>query len=254
MKTIMNKLMVLLFLFFCNCSDVENMAELSDTCFPNVDDRYEYPVIPGTEEWSQLSSTDEAFQVCQLPDNVLKSISTTGLIDALVHSPLFTGYYLLSSSPPIETWYRHYSRFNSTQELFNRENLGEALVSYYKAIDLDCIESTDRDEDYSLTGEYERLMGLEFLFTNQEILVKTGHQKKQELVEAFLTKHEQNKEHWTVIVPIAWVMLDDNYTPMVEYYENNTGLYEQSILLGYVFSTEQSDLIISIANSYINKK
>jgi len=254
MKTIMNKFIVLLLFFLWNCSDVENVEEFTGSCYPNVDDRYEYPVVPGTEEWRQLSSTDEAFQVCQLPDDVLKSISTPGLIDALLHSPLFTSYYMLSSSSPIETWHRHYSRFNSAQELYNRKNSGDALVAYYKEVNLKCIEATVGDEGYSVAGDYGRLFGLEFLFTKQEILDKIGHKKKQELVKVFLSNSKQKREHWAVIIPMAFVMLSDNYPPMVDYYQDNTELYEKSILRGYVFSTEQTGLIVSIANGYIKTK
>jgi hypothetical protein len=250
----MNKFWILPLLFLCNCGIFENVKVLQNSCFPIADDHYVYPLVPGTEEWRQLSSTDEAFQVCQLPDNILKSISTPGLIDALIHSPMFTGFYLLSSSSPVEFWHNHYSRNNSAQELFERENSGDALVAYYKSVDIDCIKSATGDDASTMTADNERLFGLEFLFTKQEILVKIGHQKKQELVEALLSKYNQNKENRIEVVPMAWVMRSDAYAPMLEYYSNNKELYEQSILLGYVSSTEQSNVIVSMANNYINKK
>lgn len=243
----MNKFTLLILILLCSCSKVENIREKSTNfCFPNVADSYIYPVVPGTNEWRNLSSTDEAYKVIQLPESVLKTISTKGLIDALLHAPLFTGFYLSSSSCPVDTWHGHYSRFNSAQELFSRKNSGDTLVDYYKEVNLDCIEKGEVYEDK------ERLFGLEFLFTKHEILEKINKQKKQELVVALLSRCKQNTENWREIVPMAWVMLNDNYEPMLKYFLENTKLYEESIQQGYVFSSDQSNRIISIAKNYIN--
>jgi hypothetical protein len=203
------------------------------------------------EEWQ---TSDDVFKLVQLPDQVLKTISTEGLIDATVLSPLFSSFFLLSSSSPIEKWHRHYERFNSAEELFKRDDAGKALVKYYQAVSFDCIESSAGDENFRPLDVYERIFGLEFLFTKQEILNKIEHQDKQMLVSTLLSKYEQKPERWMVIVPVAHIMFDDKYPPMVEYYQDNIELYDQSIGSGYVFSTEQSDLIISFANSFINKK
>lgn len=250
MKTTV-KFTLLILIFLCNCSKVENVEnrdELTNSCFPNVNDRYVYPIVPGTDEWRRLPSTDEAFKVIQLPESVLKTISTKGLIDALIHAPLFSGSYSLSSSYAVDTWHRHYSRFNSTQELFNRKNSGDTLVDYYKEVNCGCIEKSD------LNLEKERLFGLEFLFTKQEILEKISKQKKQELVVALLSCCE-NSEDLIEVVPMAWVMLNDNYEPMLKYYIENEKLYSESIQKGYIFSAaDQSNRIISIARNYINKK
>lgn len=254
MKTITNKFAFLLLIFFYNCNNIENVQKPSNSCFPTANDPYVYPIVPGMQEWKQFSSTDEAFLACQLPVRTLKSISTRGLIDALIFSPLFTGSYLLSSSSPVDFWHRHYLRFNSGEELFKREDAGEALVSYYKEVDFKCVQVAGGNESHSLDKEFERLFGLEFLFTKQEIVDKIGHQKKQELVEAFLSKYEQDKERWPVIVPMAGIMLIDNYPPMVEYYQKNTELYRESILSGYISSAEQSGLIVAIAKSFITEK
>lgn len=271
MKTILKKLAIL-FIFFgcyscdsedfqqlsdtyspdvngCYSCDSEDFRQLSDTCFPDVNDCYTYPIVPGTDKWQKLSSIDEAFQVCQLPDKTLKSISTPGLIDAIAYSPMFVGHYMLSSSSPVETWHMLYAKLNSVQELFDRDDAGEVLVAYYKAIDFRCINS---NEEHYIT-ESERLSGIEFLFTKQEVLNKISHQKKQELVEALLSNYNQKIERSSIIVPIAWIMFNDNYQPMMAYYTSNVKQYEQSIHAGYVFSKEQSESIVSIANDFINE-
>jgi hypothetical protein len=260
LKTIMNNLVILLLFFLCQCTNDALYYEegtlhiTSGVCFPETEDKYVYPVTPGMEEWQTAGDMEAVFKLIQLPDSVLSSISTLGLIDALVQAPLFSGFYLLSSSSvAIDTWHRHYERFNSATELFRRDNAGKALIKYYQAISFDCIESSASDENFRSLDVYERIFGLEFLFTKQEILSKIGHQDKQTLVEALLSKYEQKPERWMTIFLMTYVMLDDKYPPMVEYQQDNIELYNQSIGVGSV-STEQSDLILSFANSFINKK
>jgi hypothetical protein len=223
----------------------------SGACYPGVEDSYTYPVLPGSKEWQ---TADDAYTLVQLPDGVLKSISTLGLIDALVRSPLFSGSFLFSSSTPVDTWHRYYERFNSARELFKRDNAGHALIKYYQAVDFDCIESSAGDENFRPGFELERIFGLEFLFTRQEILNEIEHRHKQEPVETLLSRFEQYPERQRTLIPVAHVMLGDQYPPMVEYYRDHIELYKRSIGSGYVFSTEQSDLIVSLANSFIDEK
>lgn len=258
MKTILNNSVLLLFLLWgCANGDMnlnggeEDFSAVSGVCFPEVRDKYTYPVRPGMKEWQ---TSDDVFKLVQLPDRVLKSVSTPALIDALVCSPLFTDFYLLSSSPPLEAWHRHYERFNSALELFKRDDAGKSLVKYYQATRFDCIESQAGDENFRPLEVYERIFGLEFLFTRQEILNTLEHQDRQALVEALLSKYEQKPERWVTVVPMAHVMLDSKYPPVVKYSRDNSELYSQSLGSGYVFPGEQSGLIISFANSFIKEK
>jgi hypothetical protein len=226
----------------------DTLQVLSGACLPEVSDRYTYPVMSGTKEWQ---TSDDAYQLVQLPDKVLKTISTLGLIDALVNAPLFSGSFLFSSSTPVDTWHRHYGRFNCATELFKRKDAGDALVMYYKSVCFDCFKSSAIDENFRPALMLETISGLGYLFTKQEILDKIGHQKKQELVANFLLKLKQMPDiQNSLVIPMAWLMFDDEYAPIMEYYRNNIKLYEQSIACGYVFSQEQADLIISFAKKF----
>ena len=128
MKT--NKWILLLVLIFCRCvhNSLIVVEEVTDNnltisvyaCFPDVNDKYIYPIVPGMKEWQQLESTDDAYKLCQLPDEVLKTISTIGLIDALIHAPMFTGFSMLSGNASALKWYGHYEQFNSAKELFQQ--------------------------------------------------------------------------------------------------------------------------------------
>ena len=252
MKT--NKWMLfLLLLVFCQCTEDKKIEQdygltiLPGACFPEVKDKYVYPIVPGMIEWQQLESIDAAYKLCQLPDSVLKSISTPGLIDALIHAPLFTGWFLLSSSGSVVlSWHWLYDQFNSAGELFKRKDVGEALIAYYKLTCFDCI-----DTPIGIYGEYERMMGLEILFTRQEIMDKIRHDKKKEAVSILLTKYYQRPEYGNEIFPIVFLMYSDEYEPIMKFAQEYSDSF-QNLLRGYLYSDLKIPLIISIANNYIN--
>lgn len=271
MKT--NKWIVLLLLVFCGCANDKLNIENSNNkiksedyrlsispgaCFPEVSDKYVYPVVPGMEEWQQLESIDDAYKLCQLPDNVLKSISTPGLIDALIHAPLFTSFYMLSSNSSALKWCGYYDLFNSAKELFLRKDAGDALVAYYNLTCFDCLESltgkeSDMPAEVYQSETYHRMMGLEILFTRQEILDKIESVKKREAVTALLTNYEYNPEYVNGIFPMAYLMFADKYEPIMQYSRDHTEQFKP-ILEGFLYSFDQVDLIVSFAKNFINNK
>ena len=255
MKT--NKLIILLLLVFCGCAKDQMEKEIEfnvnftisispGTCFPEVSDKYVYPIVPGMIEWQTAGSTDEVYGFCQLPEKLLKSISTPALIDALIHAPLFTGFYLLSSNSSALKWHGHYQLFNSAEELFKRKDAGDALVAYYKLACFDCT-----DIPVNIYGEYERMMGLEVLFTKQEIFDKIGHVKKKEVITNLLANYEQRPDYINGIFPMAYLMFADEYAPVMTYSQEYPEKF-QMILDGFFYSLDQVDLIISFAKNFIN--
>ena len=242
------KWLILLSLVFCRCHTTEEPdlgnPVLAIVCYPEVNDKYVYSVVPGMPEWKPESMA-AAYEFCQLPIDVLKSISTQGLIDALVHAPLFDAMYMVSSLMSFTTWQNHYGHFNSALELFQREDAGEALVDYYKLIDFDCVTNLPFLSGISFSGrEFYRISGIEMLFTKQEILDKMGHEKKKEIVAAILANLDKSDSNR--ITPMAFIMYADGYKPIIECVEK-----DPYILDGYLHSY---DLIVSCAKNYINDK
>jgi len=228
-------------------------------CFPEVCDKYVYPIVPGMKEWDELRYLD----FCQLPDKVLKSISTHGLIDALIHTPRFgTFYYFSSSSSPTDRWHGIYSELNSATELFQRKDAANALLEYYKLACFDCIETLVGKESW-MAGHYAvhinlRMMGLAFLFTKQEIVDKMDHAQKKETIAAILMHYGQWPDGITGMIdakhyatPMAYIMYADEYGPIVEYARDNDEMFQW--LLWGEYLSDQEDAIISFAKNFINE-
>jgi len=217
---------------------------LPGACFPVMKDKYTYPIVPGMPEWNNFTG-NHIEEFCQLPDNILKSISTPGLIDALIHEPFFDTFYGLSSNLSALKWYSHYNLFNSAIELFQREDAGDALVAYYSLVCFDCVTN------FGIIGECTRIMGLECLFTKQEILSKISHKGKKQAVAALLANYEQWTDNKDCICPMVYLMFADEYPPIVKYSQDYPEMFNYA-LNGLSRYYNQIDLFVSYAKNFIN--
>jgi len=261
---------LLALLFFCHCSnraDVtdmiikDNLIFTHEECLPDVEDKYVYPITPGTEEWKNIGSREDAIKVFQLPDNILKNISTLGLIRSFLDIPIWwNDYYLSSNTSRIITFNRIYPEYNCNQELFSREDAGEKLIKYFNDMHCDCLEIPEaidpvKEDDQIREAEKQlnfmaQLAALQVFFTQQKILDQLNHEDRQKVVGMLLSKHEQIQKLTiegvvdpAAIEVMAFIMYDSKYQPIVAYFGENKSVYENIYL---------SDLdIISFAKQFI---
>lgn len=52
-----------------------------------ITDPYEYPYAPGTTLWENTQSRQLRIDACQIPDEILKSMTTSALIDTVLNYP-----------------------------------------------------------------------------------------------------------------------------------------------------------------------
>ncbi|MDR2126332.1 MAG: hypothetical protein LBP63_05850 [Prevotellaceae bacterium] len=244
---------------FCQCSNnseeknIENginILSASELFLPIIDDSYIYPVVPGTDAWENLGSIEDIYEVSQLPDRVLKSISTLGLIRSILDIPGLDGFYLASSnSSPIGTLYRIFAHYNSVSELEKRKDSGNALISFYNAVNIDGLNSSSVGERMLLSIQHT---ALEILFTKPAILQQFDLRQKKQLITSLLARHNQiaqvQYEGFIVngtITVIAWILYNSKYEPIVQYYGNN------AIAEYFDVRTDQTDDIIEFANDFI---
>ena len=248
MKT--NKWMILLLFVFCQCANENKKtpeAEECETiqyeecetiqyddlttiscgdCFPEVSDRYVHP--PMSYEDVPFFLNDPYNERFQVPDDVLKSLSTPGLIDALIQSPYVVFFDMLPSNPlEAVRWHERYEFFSCAGELFQRKDAGKALVVYHQLVKIDCLLSLPSEtfeEGIERSDGFQRLLMLECLFTKQEILDTMDHEMKKEAVVAFLENLKKDKG-FDRIYPMAHIMLSDQYEPIVKYMQENDSDY-----------------------------
>jgi hypothetical protein len=205
---------------------------VAGVCLPDVADKYTYPM----EEWANIGSMDEAVKVYQLPDDVLKNISTVGLIRSFLDIPvLHSSFFLSSNTSCIGTMDRIYPFYNSAQELMDRKDAGRVLLAYFDAICFDClsgqdtIDQMDWDSQVEEAGKQLELMAqlavIQVFFAQQKILDQYNYKDKQKVVSRLLSKYEQIQElsikgfyDPAALEVMACVMYHAQYQPVVEYF------------------------------------
>ena len=90
---------------------------------------WDYPVIPGMEEWKKLRTNEEMLNATQIPEEVLKSLSTEDLIDLCLRYPLNVTLLVYSNTNfGFETMFRE---FNGLRELYQRKDVSNSLIAQY---------------------------------------------------------------------------------------------------------------------------
>jgi len=107
--------------FECDeCGDTERMMLMwSAWGFPGKPGVWTYPIIPGTDEWKQFKTHEEMLDATQIPEEVLKSLSTEDLIDLNLRFPLIVS--LIANIDLNRGFEMLLSEFNGLRELYNRE-------------------------------------------------------------------------------------------------------------------------------------
>ncbi|MDR1624711.1 MAG: hypothetical protein LBS04_07040, partial [Tannerellaceae bacterium] len=88
----------------------------------------------------------------------------------------------------------------------------QALISYYAVVSLNCYGQTDFDT---------QLKVLEVWFIRDAILHSMDSIQKRHTVTLLLQKHKKKQSYsQATLVAMAWIMYEDRYPPVVEYYKN----------------------------------
>ena len=130
---------------FLSCEKHENLAEFNHNltvtvcgcgCDEPIDDltwkkdlEWDYPVKPGMEEWKEFQSTQEMVDACQIPDNILSSLSTENLTDICIQYPLIINVFAYNNmNIGLDTFF---DEFNGIRELYKRKEVSKELLKRY---------------------------------------------------------------------------------------------------------------------------
>lgn len=97
-----------------------------------ITEPYQFPVLPGSDKWLQLTSNSEKTQACQIPKDVLKKLSTEALIDTVLSYPLLPVMFTYSSEK--EGYDALLKQFNGLNELSKRPDAVKKLADLEKSL------------------------------------------------------------------------------------------------------------------------
>ena len=101
-----------------------------DTTVPVTDPpaAYVYPVLPGTDAWNALSSHADMLAVCQIPEDILKNLTTRELLEVVLDYPLMGDMHSYST---MELGFlRVRDQFNGLRELVGRPDAKEIAEAF----------------------------------------------------------------------------------------------------------------------------
>ena len=92
---------------------------------------WDYPVKPGMEEWEQLKTPQERIAICQIPSDILTSLSTQDLAYICMQYPnLLVTVFWSPYERGLDSLYRE---FNGIRELLKRKDAFKGLLNWYNA-------------------------------------------------------------------------------------------------------------------------
>jgi hypothetical protein len=185
------------------------------------EDSYDYPVYPGTEAWVELSTGEEMLKACQVPEDVLKTMSTQAVIQALWEHPLLTDvFHRYQYRRDFESMF---SQNNAYRELCTRTDAGISLLERIKAV----------NPLYAVPLSRFKFELLEMLAAQDIFLSQLDSMSKVSLVKTVLEKDDcrqknadfANKPERAVTWLLAGkAMLNAGYRPFVSEVNGNEAL------------------------------
>lgn len=152
---------------------------------------YEYPPVKrSSEEWKHLSP-DEKHAICQIPDNILSTMSTEDLIQA------YLDYPYLAIIAAYDNWmtgfYRVYQDFNGLRELLKREDASRKIIQFYKKMDPGAYSN-----DWTLYNRGRFAVNftyIEILLAQERIIQQFNPQEVNEYLIEGIKKYNLKEKH-----------------------------------------------------------
>lgn len=93
---------------------------------------YDYPVKPGTAEWRAIGNHVQMVKATQIPEEILKDLTTEEVIESLLNHPLLFDVFLFGT---LQKGFDVFlGRINVLQELMLREDRHTLLLSKYQSM------------------------------------------------------------------------------------------------------------------------
>lgn len=139
----------------------------------SVDEKYSYPILPGSPKWKAFTTGQQMVDACQIPESVLKSLTTRALLETCVDYPLWLNYiaYDYFNNGILSV----INRFNGLTELSRRIDMPGVIIDFYATFKVPAATSwTSTSTDYLFHLSYfEMFMSADCFitkFTADELL------------------------------------------------------------------------------------
>lgn len=137
-------------------SSVEEEPQLDST---KITEPYDYPVVPGTDEWRALKSHEEMVEACRVPEEILKEMTTEALFETAMTYPLLSD--MLFYSDMRQGYEITKENCDIFKELFAKPDVEEVINKYISSGVSTCSADDSLDKKVSKTC-FEVIYNVEF--------------------------------------------------------------------------------------------
>ena len=187
-------------------------------------EKYTYPIEPGSEEWANLNHGERVLAL-QIPEDVLKGMSTENLVETVLNYPCFIDMMFYNTyQEGFDVIKEH---FNGIDELLKRDESSKYLLSKYRKQNTKTllnIRSKEEQFESSLKLTY-----LETLLAQPEIIEKFSKKENEEVLELVNENyklHIKNKNELPSLSFSGYTVQTDNGREFCNDREQKKSLFE----------------------------
>ncbi len=198
---------------------------------------WDYPIKPGSEKWRSLKSHKEMVQACQIPEDVIKLISTKDLASICLDYPLF--FTLTAFNNMQQGFDQVITEFNGFKEFYQRPDFGTTLLEVYANI---------KNEDLTLfstnldRGRFKfKIFYLELMLAQENVFKNL---KETDLIQLLKVSYQMGKQKqnysysvfqiqtsYLVIARLLSYLNDDNFNKNYQLDPKRYNMFLKSIIL-----------------------
>lgn len=209
-------------LIFYACNQDDKKLTCSPYKPPAAIDRYDFPLRPGDAGWAGLKTGQDMVDTLQMPNSVLKTISTAGLMETCLDYPLLLD---MIAFPSLQKGTQvQLGNFNGFGELARRPESAALLLQRYQQMGPACFPANATEQQrgaYTFTFTY-----IEMVMAQDEYISKLSDEQRKALMSEALNKYAQEKQLFpdfysvfnfkTLAFLMARIMIHDRYQPFLE--------------------------------------
>jgi hypothetical protein len=208
---------------------------------------WDYPVKPGSEEWKSFQSSAEMVESCQIPNDILHTLSTDDLVNLCLRYPMFLDIHFANNIQ--DGLDIIISRFNGFVELYNRIDCPEVLMDRY-------FKETPGDVKEKKNNNTMTLFYLELLISQEQVIAQLDKSQRNKLFKEALKKIniKRSKKYSTYYELGSALILSRllNSSNMKNKIDSDMWL-KQFNKRGMLIDSDKIFKIINIAQEYVEK-
>jgi hypothetical protein len=188
MKKLFHFFCAFLILYSCELKNETNPS--GDIKEPLVDQVYSFKKLSSPEIWKTFNSLEEMQKATQIPEQLLKVMSTENLVKTCLNYPLFFIYTAYNNE--MEGIKVIMNSFNGFTELKKRPDAAHELIKLYSSLEIPISGRYSVDTKSGLSGNITLLhLGyLELVLSSEEISNSISNQDLNELHDIVLDKYQ----------------------------------------------------------------